>query len=133
MKDITLEEAKKYPKSGRINIKGYYSSSDGLVQGMGESGRQFVENYEQASKEDELKTKEWVAKLRSLGVKASHPDDGWHKREEKYFGISYPEFNDGIKVGDMVALGNYNKFVIVIVDKISGILSTRYHYKSTIY
>lgn len=123
-------QEKVYPKGGRAKLHGWFRSSDGLVESLG-SG--VVENYEKICSEDKRKTEEWVERLRSLGVKAAHPDDGWHERGEYRFGLAYAYFNDGIEVGDMVALGDYEKFVVVIVNKISGFLSKRYHYQNSVF
>lgn len=50
-----------------------------------------------------------VQDLRALGVKLAHPDDGWVKRELDGSGEvspAYPLFDDGPKVGDLIALGH---------------------------
>lgn len=123
-----------FPNSaGRVQNNGYFSSEDGLVQGLDKTGMEFVEGYERASRDAIDKEQSWIELLQTLGIVAAHPDDGWHNREEKHFGICYPAFNNGIKIGSMVALGDYEKFVVVIITKTSGVLSKRYHYKSTIH
>lgn len=48
---------------------------------------------------------EWIASLRAAGVKAAHPDDGWVNRKDNYVQFAYPQFNDGVKAGDLIALG----------------------------
>ena len=48
---------------------------------------------------------EWIADLRRRGVKAAHPDDGWVDREAGTIHLCYPLFNDGLSVGDLLALG----------------------------
>lgn len=58
---------------------------------------------------------EWIKGLRANGVKASHPDDGWVDREKNEIHLCYPQFNDGLKVGDRLALGTHDKFRIVEV------------------
>ena len=55
--------------------------------------------------EGERKEKEWIATLRQQGVKAAHPNDGWVDREKNELHFCYPQFNDGAKEGDIVALG----------------------------
>ena len=60
----------------------------------------------------------WINWLRFGGVKASHPDDGWHTRDKRYFQFSYPHFNEGVCVGDMVALGDPDSFIVVMVKEI---------------
>jgi hypothetical protein len=49
--------------------------------------------------------REWIAGLRARGVKAAHPDDGWVDRDKNRVHLCYPDFNDGLKVGDLLALG----------------------------
>jgi len=52
------------------------------------------------------KTKQdWISKLKSQGVKAAHPNDGWVDRENNVVRFAYPQFNDGVKVGDTIVLG----------------------------
>lgn len=48
---------------------------------------------------------EWIAALRDAGVKAAHPDDGWVDRERNTVFFCYPQFDDGVAVGDLIALG----------------------------
>ena len=55
--------------------------------------------------EGERKEKEWITALRAQGVKAAHPNDGWVDREKNELYFCYPQFNDGAKEGDKVALG----------------------------
>lgn len=67
--------------------------------------------------------RKWVAMLRSKGIKAAHPDDGWVSRKgerttmgrmgDNSVALCYPQFNDGIKSGDFIALGWHDKFRIV--------------------
>jgi hypothetical protein len=47
----------------------------------------------------------WIAALRASGVKAAHPDDGWVDRECNTVFFCYPQFDDGVAVGDLIALG----------------------------
>lgn len=49
----------------------------------------------------------WIEELRALGVKAAHPDDGWVHREcdPQKIHMEYPHFNDGLGVGELLALG----------------------------
>lgn len=134
MKEEVKEKLKELTRnSKRVKIIGYYESLNGLADGIGESGKTFVDSYNKSCEEYKIKNQEWVNKLKDLGIVAIHPDDGWHHREEHTFSLSYPYIDLGVKVGDMVALGSYDKFVVVIVTKISGILSKTYHYKSTIH
>ena len=47
----------------------------------------------------------WIASLRAAGVKAAHPDDGWVDRERDTVFFCYPQFDDGVAIGDLIALG----------------------------
>lgn len=55
----------------------------------------------------------WVADLRKDGVKAAHPDDGWVKRDQSKVHLCYPQFNDGLGVGDLLALGWADRWRVV--------------------
>lgn len=51
---------------------------------------------------------DWTTRLRDVGVKLAHPDDGWVHRDADppYLNVSwYPQFNDNPQVGDLMALG----------------------------
>ena len=47
----------------------------------------------------------WITRLREQGAKAAHPDDGWVDRERNRIHLTYPQFDDGVRVGDLLALG----------------------------
>jgi len=47
----------------------------------------------------------WITALRAAGVKAAHPDDGWVNREHNTVFFCYPQFDDGVEIGDLIALG----------------------------
>ena len=49
--------------------------------------------------------REWIADLRARGFKASHPNDGWVNREENEVHLAYPQFDDGVQIGDKLMLG----------------------------
>lgn len=49
--------------------------------------------------------RDWIAGLRAQGIKAAHPDDGWVGRDCDRIHLCYPQFNDGLAVGDLLALG----------------------------
>lgn len=57
---------------------------------------------------------QWIANLRSIGIKAAHPDDGWVARNSSqhhdFVTFQYPQFNDGPKVGDLIALGGPDRY-----------------------
>ncbi len=60
--------------------------------------------------ESESKEVEWIEKLRSEGYKAAHPDDGWVNRENNEVVLAYPQYNDGLKVGDKMILGSFRLY-----------------------
>lgn len=101
-------------------------SKDGLMTCR--EGDDFVERYDKICQDNSNKEQEWIKRLKELGIKASHPDDGWHKREEYYFQFSYPHFNDDPQIGDMVALGDHESFRVFIVDDIKYSWLKRYYY-----
>jgi hypothetical protein len=78
-------------------------------------GNDFLASFVRASQEYDEKEDEWVKTLRLSGVKAAHPDDGWVNRTKNCFQFSYPQFNDGVSVGDLVALGHHDAYCIVRV------------------
>lgn len=51
-------------------------------------------------------TREWIDKLRALGVKAAHPNDGWVDRDLNRVHLTYPHFAGRLEVGDLLALGS---------------------------
>lgn len=66
---------------------------------------------------------DWIAKLRDMGITACHPDDGWVDRKEDRVTFCYPGFDDGIKKGVLVALGNPEEHRIVrLIKHIPGFL-----------
>jgi len=65
--------------------------------------------------ESESKEKAWIKELRSTGVAAAHPDDGWVNREKNEIYLAYPQFNDGLTIGSKIALGWPDKYRIVKV------------------
>lgn len=86
-----------------------------LVEGKHE----FVDRWKQNCLKRQIEEDKWIESLRSKGVKAAHPDDGHVDRENNVIRMAYPDFNDGLEVGCLMALGGRNEFRIVkIVDKI---------------
>lgn len=85
--------------------------------------KEFCESMMRIENEQEIKEKKWIEWLRLGGIKAAHPNDGWHKPDKEtfhagYFELSYPQFDDGIEEGDMVVLGTPSQFRVVQVKKI---------------
>lgn len=79
-----------------------YESNDGLCKS---NNVEFINNWKRIGKEMAENEREWVEQLRSQGVKAAHPDDGWVDRENNTIYFAYPQFNDGVQIGDTIALG----------------------------
>ena len=67
--------------------------------------------------------REWIEELRDIGCVAAHPDDGWVDGRgahplagntlDRTIIFMYPYYNDGIQVGDLVALGTPEEHRIV--------------------
>jgi hypothetical protein len=57
----------------------------------------------------------WVAMLKEKGYKAAHPDDGWVNRVANEVRFVYPQFKYKLQPGDLVALGNSDRFRTVII------------------
>lgn len=65
----------------------------------------FVTLWHTICDEKEEEEKEWIKNLREAGFKAAHPNDGWVDRDAKEICLVYPQFNDGIDIGDAIMLG----------------------------
>lgn len=64
-----------------------------------------VAEWQQIVRDGQAQEARWVASLREQGFKAAHPNDGWVDRERQELTLCYPQFDDGVKVGDHVMLG----------------------------
>lgn len=114
MKKEIIDASNQFSKSGRVKINGWeeYTSSTGeRVQG----DSKFIEMYKNICEESDKKKEKWIQWLRSFGIKAAHPNDGHHDRENCEFHLAYPYFDDGINEGDSVALGDFDNFVVIKV------------------
>lgn len=107
-----------------------YKSKDGLCES---SNVEFVATWNKIGDEFEERTRQWVENLREQGIKAAHPDDGWVDREKDIVYLRYPQFNDGVEVGDTIALGWGDKWrLIKVVEVIPcnfGTHRTRYKFE----
>lgn len=93
-----------------------------------EGDSQFVDSFRAISEESDRNEEKWVEKLKKFGIKAAHPNDGWNNRKDNECSFSYPYFNLGVKVGDQIALGDCEDFVVVTVVNIKrGLLGTTYY------
>lgn len=80
-----------------------YTSSDGLMRS---ADPRAVALWEDITARAEFAEMSWTEILRARGVKLAHPDDGWVKREQSRFHLSwYPQFDDRPEVGDLIAFG----------------------------
>jgi len=70
-----------------------------------EHGHEFVNTYYDVVAKAKERDKKWIKELRDNGVKACHPNDGWVDRELNRVHFAYPQFNDGVNVGDKIMLG----------------------------
>lgn len=106
-----------------------YESKDGICKS---NNAEFVHTWNEVGKSMEEEEKQWITELRSQGVKASHPDDGWVDRENNTVLLQYPQFNDGVKIGDTIALGwswHKTRLVKVVDIIISPLGCTRYAFE----
>lgn len=87
----------------------YIGPSEEKVSG----NSKFISLYADICRESELKKRKWIKSLMNSDVKAAHPDDGWVDREKNEVQFAYPQFNSGIVVGDIVALGWPDKYRLV--------------------
>lgn len=69
------------------------------------AGDEFQRNWVRICMEAANEERDWIARLRAEGVKAAHPDDGWVDREANSVHFAYPQFDDGVEVGGLIALG----------------------------
>lgn len=95
-------------------IKTITRDIDGVkVTANGEKGIEFVDLYEKIVRDMREEKRLWIRDLRARGIKAAHPDDGWVDRKRDIVQFVYPQFIDSAKVGDIVALGDSEKYRLV--------------------
>ena len=66
---------------------------------------EFVSHWDQICGDMEKMERKWIQDLRAHGFKAAHPNDGWVNRETNEVVFTYPQFNDGAGIGDLVMIG----------------------------
>jgi len=59
----------------------------------------------------------WKKKLREKGVKAACPANSCNEKL-KTINVNYPIFNDGIEIGDKVAVGSPGNYYLVVILKV---------------
>lgn len=108
-----------------------HRSRDGLCAS---SDPAVVAQWDSIGHEMQVEQERASAELRSLGVTAEHPDDGWVDRERNTVQLVYPAFNNSAKEGDVIALGwpwsGYRLVRVTAVVRASGIFgpTTTYHF-----
>jgi hypothetical protein len=105
-----------------------FKSQDGLAQSNDSA---IIENWNAIGVAQTKDTYRWIEALRKRGIKAAHPDDGWVDRENNEVQLVYPQFNDGVEIGDTIALGwPWDKTrLVTVTDTRVGILSRAIYYK----
>jgi len=89
----------------------YTGPQNETVASNGEPGaNEFVQLYAARCLQDRADEANWIVGLRQRGIKAAHPDDGWVNRTNNSVTLTYPQFDDGIAVGDLIALGAPEKW-----------------------
>ena len=97
-----------------------YTSSDGLLSS--DDPKTIVLWEDIVSRQENAKT-DWTTRLRAMGVKLAHPDDGWVNRERCTFALSwYPQFDDHPEEGDLIAFGSppYREHYVLRYSEKSG-------------
>lgn len=94
------------------------------------SAESFYTTFANVVSEDKRKTREWIDCLRSKGIRAAHPDDGWVNRDTNEVILTYPYFGKILEIGDSIALGDYREYRIVHVTNIrEGYVGNLKYYK----
>jgi len=70
-----------------------------------EAGNRALAVWHRLCDESACRRQEWIRALRQQGIRAAHPDDGWVNRADNEVHLCYPHFDDGLGVGDLLALG----------------------------
>lgn len=94
------------------------------------SNSHFLSLWAQTCTDAQHKLDDWISALRESGFKASHPDDGWVDRKRNTVHFAYPQFDDGVEVGDRIALGNPDKYrTVTITGKTDGPFLERWAFR----
>jgi hypothetical protein len=103
-----------------------FKSDDGLLQSNDATA---VESWNASSARMADETAQATERLRAEGVTAAHPDDGWVDRTRSCVQFVYPQFNDGVSVGDLIALGwEWKSYRLVRVTRIEERHGRTKHY-----
>jgi hypothetical protein len=103
-----------------------YRSNDGLCQSDNYNA---INLWNSIVLEQKYKERDWIDDLKSKGVKAAHPDDGWIDRKENSIYFAYPQFNEGVQINDIIALGDEDKYRLVkVIDIKKGVFNQDRYY-----
>lgn len=105
----------------------------GLCKSNGsEVGHEFLTRWQDSCIEAQRHEDKWIEMLRKDGIKAAHPDDGWVNRQDNKVVLCYPQFNDGVSIGDRICLGWHDKWRIVTITSIEqGLTGLKYYHFDT--
>lgn len=92
-----------------------YISEDGLAKS---NDINLVNIWNEITKERERKRRDFIIQLKKQGIKALHPNDGWVDRENNIINFCYPDFIQELRVGDKIALGDYENYSIKTIVEI---------------
>lgn len=107
----------------------------GEIDSENDAAVSVLETWNRIGRDMSDQQEEWVKMLRGKGFKAAHPNDGWHDREKRKIFLAYPQFDDGVRVGDKIALGypweaSYTTInVVSVTHGMIDPITTYYHYK----
>lgn len=99
-----------------------------------EAGIEFYNGFINAEQTRLQKEAQLKTKLRSMGVKAWHPDDGWVDRQKNSVKFAYPEYEMHIEPGDIICLGWTWKYRLVVVTKVvpSNVFFSEYYFRDMV-
>lgn len=89
-----------------------------LIDCMKSKNPEHIQTWTKICLDQKSKYNKWAEKLKAEGVKMAHPDDGWVDRKEDKVHPCYPEFKHNPQIGDLIVLGNPDKYRFVRVVKI---------------
>jgi len=107
-------------------------SNDGHVRSNGSrEGNDFLATYDRVCRERSQRQSDWVFRMRCLGVAIITPDDGWVDRQRHTVAPpSYANLVERAAVGDLIALGNFERWRIVQITRVEErwLRGTLYHF-----
>ena len=76
-----------------------------ILRANDEAGFKFAQGLKSIQRKYEIDEAKWIDQLKEQGFKACHPNDGWVDRKENRVWFQYPQFNNGVQIGDKIMLG----------------------------